>query len=242
MEKLTREMATKYFEESGWVCPFCGSNNLLASDDAYFEAEYAWRDIECLACEQKWKDEFSLTAISQGEDDFENEELIKALAKPKIPDYYNYAWVAARKNGWELEQTISRFAVCKKSEDEWCVHSIGLNCLVHGHYGFNTKEDARLFAMTKVFEDDLSNSEVAKIHGTTLHYYTINEDGFLAELKMDDEEYQYRFSMENIVEINNHQKGSWTIKFKRDSGMVEAFNIKFYVLAQSGVEIAQEVD
>ncbi len=237
MEKLTKELAAKYFEESGCVCPFCGSINLSVSDDVDFDSDYAWRDVSCNSCKQEWKDEYRLIAVSQGEDDFENEELIKSLAKPKMPDYYNMAWVAAHKNGWELEKTISKYSICKKSEDEYCVHTIAQNCLVYGHYGFNTKEDARLFAMTKVFEDDLLNSEVAKIHGTTLHYCAINEDGFLAELKMDDEEYQYRFSMENIVEINNHQKGSWTIKFKRDSGMVEAFNIKFYALAQSGVEL-----
>ncbi|KIM05781.1 MAG: hypothetical protein KU29_09600 [Sulfurovum sp. FS06-10] len=155
MSNLTKEQAEAYFQEFGAKCPFCGSYELNVDDDTEYDTDYAWRKIECNNCKAAWTDEYRLTTVIQKfedgkENEFENSELIKELAKPATPNYYNLAWNHARRNGLELVSTISKYSVCKKSENEWCVHTITDTCLEYGHYGFDSAGKAGYYALMKI--------------------------------------------------------------------------------------------
>lgn len=45
------------------VCPYCGSIS-LAGHPPEINISVAWRNVQCLACGQEWRDEYRLVAIS----------------------------------------------------------------------------------------------------------------------------------------------------------------------------------
>jgi len=42
------------------VCPYCGSYSIAGISHAEYDADYAWREVECIVCEKSWKELFTL--------------------------------------------------------------------------------------------------------------------------------------------------------------------------------------
>lgn len=232
---LTKKQAEKYFELCGCVCPFCDSDD-INSGHAEFDEDYAWRNATCSDCGKTWQDEYRLTVVLQkfedGDDiEFKNTELIKELAKPAKPNYYNLAWNHARKNGWELLKTISKYSVCKKSENEWCVHTITNTCLDDEDNGIDTEDGAIQSALLKVFVDDLSSTCMVKIDDNIV-YFGFSNDTFHAEWEDDRGTYEVNLQFDCIDLIRNLGIGHWSITSNN-----ETYEIKFFILSPNGAEL-----
>lgn len=52
----------QYLEAGGMFCPYCGSNDLSASE-IQADGKSAWCDIQCLSCAEEWKDIYTLTGV-----------------------------------------------------------------------------------------------------------------------------------------------------------------------------------
>lgn len=59
---LTNENAKQYFNNHGVVCPYCGSHKIDAQRPDTGD-DMIWRKCYCLACENGWVEEYSLTRI-----------------------------------------------------------------------------------------------------------------------------------------------------------------------------------
>lgn len=51
----------------GYVCPWCGSNNVYNTNDLEFTGDGVSQLAECLDCHKKWRNVFTLTGYSPGE-------------------------------------------------------------------------------------------------------------------------------------------------------------------------------
>ena len=59
---------TRYRENYGLACPFCGSDDITAD---FFDEESgeAWRNVDCRGCERRWREVYRLTTIEMLEDE-----------------------------------------------------------------------------------------------------------------------------------------------------------------------------
>lgn len=65
----SKDLAKKYLDSKGLVCPFCNSNDLQAGSEIDFVADSGHQDVECLNCHHTWQDTYTLTKVG-----FYNEE------------------------------------------------------------------------------------------------------------------------------------------------------------------------
>jgi len=59
----TAASVDQYVDQSGALCPFCGSSNVEAQN-LEMDGACAWSDCTCNDCNKEWKDEYALTGYS----------------------------------------------------------------------------------------------------------------------------------------------------------------------------------
>lgn len=235
---LTEENAKKYFESCGNECPFCGSTDISVGSTVSHDEDYAWGKTSCDTCHEEWTDEYRLMAIihTDSNTEFDNDNLIKELAKPKQPDYYSMAYVYANKSGLELVQVISCYAICKRGESEWCVYKVSDDEVKEERNGIDTKEGAIQEAMICVFMDDLRNTDMVKIDNTLVLFGSSN-DSFYGEWDEDGETYTVDIPFDDITSIKNSGVGQWKIKWSSSFKKDGECDIAFFKLTPNGAEI-----
>ena len=58
---LTKKQKKEYLKHPS-LCPHCGSDN-LHSDHIEADSKTAWSNVVCMACNEQWKDVYTLTSI-----------------------------------------------------------------------------------------------------------------------------------------------------------------------------------
>ena len=58
---MTKEQKVKYLSQAGSKCPYCNSEDLLASGITN-DGSYAWENITCETCN---KDTYTLTGVEE---------------------------------------------------------------------------------------------------------------------------------------------------------------------------------
>jgi DNA-directed RNA polymerase subunit RPC12/RpoP len=61
-KKITPKVVSKYIEEGGVCCPYCGDSGIEGGPVEIMEG-IAWQDIKCSECGKEWQDIYKLFAI-----------------------------------------------------------------------------------------------------------------------------------------------------------------------------------
>jgi len=63
---LTKAQKENYLAKGGVFCPYCGSNDISASE---FDGEGPCQSVTCFNCHKSWRDIYKLTNIEEEEED-----------------------------------------------------------------------------------------------------------------------------------------------------------------------------
>lgn len=145
-------------------------------------------------------------------------------------DLLSLATQHAVRNGWKLCEIVGGYSLCQKSYDEWCVHTICVESLEHGHY-FSSLKNAKTYALSQFFYQDACAASVAKIN-CTIVFFCVDSEQLCITWMEDHQEFEVKIIFDEIEEIVHHGIGSWSVtqggKTKR---------IDFFVLTPCGVAL-----
>lgn len=97
MSTLTQELADKYLDAGGALCPFCGGPD-IEGGSIEIEGQQAWQNVTCNNggdCEGEWTDTYELVSVGQFDLDT-NVEFRKSEPELIGPCNFQFADVAAQ--------------------------------------------------------------------------------------------------------------------------------------------------
>lgn len=65
---LTDEQHRRYVVLKGIRCPYCDSKELITGE-FHADGENAWQAVVCEGCKKEWTDNYSLTDITEDDDE-----------------------------------------------------------------------------------------------------------------------------------------------------------------------------
>lgn len=61
--KTKKERKEDYLKRQGLLCPYCGDNDLEPTSGHHYSEMTIEEEMECLACNKKWTDQYTLTDV-----------------------------------------------------------------------------------------------------------------------------------------------------------------------------------
>jgi len=74
---LTKAQKQDYLTSGGYLCPYCGSDNLSADS---WDGEGKYQPVTCQSCGKEWRDVYELVGIEEVEEDQSDVQLPEKIA------------------------------------------------------------------------------------------------------------------------------------------------------------------